>query len=165
MEWNIGKNSKSCLSCDIDFRDKDEFFSALYDDGDKFTRRDFCSNCWNDDNKQPVFSFWKSMVIERGEKPKSVIDTNIILDLFLKLEPETDDRSKINLRYVLALFLMRKKCIKLKSSQVEGENDTLVIYYPKEDRDIRLFKPKLTSDEIAQITYEVKILFNNPGIK
>lgn len=163
MEWNIGKNSKKCLSCEADFRDKDEFFSALYDDSDNFTRKDFCPNCWSECDKHSIFSFWKSKVIAGAEPPRTAIDANVILDLFLKLEHETSERAKINLRYVLALFLMRKRLLKLKSSPMQEDNETLILHYPKENREIKLFNPKLTSDEIIKITDEVKMLLDNPA--
>ena len=160
MEWNINKNSKKCLSCDKGFQDNDEFFSALYDDGDQFSRKDLCLDCWDECDKQPIFSFWKFKITKNIEQKRPVFDTNYILDLFLKLEPETDDKSKINLRYVLALFLMRKKLLKPKPSQKHDDNETLVFHYPKEDRDIKFFDPKLTADEIVKITDEVKILLD-----
>lgn len=164
MEWNISKNSKKCLSCDVDFIDKDEFFSALLDNGNTFDRKDFCPNCWNECDKRTVFSFWKSRVPDNNEQPKPVINTNAILDLFFKLESEVNEKSKINLRYVLALFLIRKKLLKLKSSEMQGENEQLILYYPKESRDIELLNPKLTSDEINQITNEIKTLFDSPNL-
>ncbi|MGR3220301.1 MAG: hypothetical protein ACUZ8H_10870 [Candidatus Anammoxibacter sp.] len=163
MEWNINKNSKQCLSCDKGFQDNDEFFSALYADSDEFSRKDFCLDCWDKCDKLSIFSFWKFKIVRSTEPKKPAIDSNYILDLFLKLEPETDDKSKINLRYVLALFLMRKKLLKLKPSKKQEDKETLVFHFPKEDRDIRFFDPKLTSDEIIKISDEVKTLLDNPG--
>ena len=164
MEWNISKYAKRCLSCDINFKENDEFYSTLLDNGSNFERKDFCLSCWEEHNKESIFSFWKCKIIKNQEQPRSVIDITTLLDLFFKLEMETEEKPKINLRYVLALFLMRKKLFTLKQSKTQDGNETLLFHYTKENRDIEILNPKLTAEEIALITDEVKTLFDNSTI-
>lgn len=164
MEWNISRYSKRCLSCDTDFKENDEFYSTLFDSRSHFERKDFCLNCWEECNKESIFSFWKCKIIKSHEQPRAVIDITALLDLFFKLETETQEKSKINLRYVLALFLMRKKLFKLKQSKTQNGSEILLFHHIKENRDIEILDPKLTAEEIAQITDEVKTLFDNSTI-
>ena len=165
MEWNISKNSKRCLSCDRGFDENDEFFSALFDRGDAFIRNDFCPDCWDACDKETVYSFWRSKVSENKEPPKTKINIDAIFDLFLKLENAGDeDIAKRNLRFVLALYLMRKKILKLKSSKVLGDSEIMTFKAPNEKKDIELHNPNLEAEQIEQITNDVKTLFDNPGL-
>ena len=165
MEWNISKKSKRCLSCDRGFLENDEFFSALFDKGDAFIRNDFCSDCWDQCDKETVYSFWRSKVSESKEPPKTKININAIFDLFLKLENAGDeDISKRNLRFVLALYLMRKRMLKLQSSKVVENREIMTFKAPNEKNDFELHNPNLDAEQIEQITNDVKMLFDNPGL-
>lgn len=163
MEWNINKNSKSCLSCEKDFKENDVFISAIYETNDKdksFVRRDYCLLCWEESDKDPVFSFWKFRVQQaQTSQPKNIINTDMILDLFLKLNEEEEDNSRANLRYVLALFLIRKKILKLQSS-LEEESNLLNLFYPKDNQTIKLYYPEMTEEEINNITEEIKTMLS-----
>lgn len=185
MEWSIGRNSKQCATCDRAFTGGDEFFSALYDDGDKFFRRDFCANCWDGCGSKAIFSFWKARVlVENKDTHRVAFDADIILDLFLRIEsksagsvvasngaiaPESvpdaeldvNRTSAVNLQFVLALFLMRKKIFKLKHSCKVAEGEKMVFYFPKGKRDVEVINPELTPDEIERITEKVKTLFED----
>lgn len=165
MDWDIIKTAKKCSDtrCNAAFKDQEEFFSALYENGEKFNRRDFCLECWDNsaNDKQQPFSFWKSKLIKKITPSKPTVNTEAVFDLFFKLQSENEDKSKINLRYVLALFLTRGKTLKFKSTKIENGNDFLVLYYPEEDKYITLLYNKLTEDDINDITNEVKILLGN----
>ena len=165
MEWNIGKNAKKCLSCDRGFIENDEFFSALLDKGDAFIREDFCPDCWDQSDKETVYSFWRSKVAGGKEPPKTKINIDVIFDLFIKLEDAGDEEmSKLNLRFVLALYLMRKKILKLKSTKVVENSEILIFKAPDGKSDFELLNPNLDADQIEQITNEVKMLFDTPGL-
>jgi len=162
MDWNITKNSKRCLTCDKEFVAGDEFFSALYENKENFVRKDFCSPCWDESDKSSVFSCWKSKVVESTEAPKTIINTDMMLDLFFKLEPGVNDRSRLNLKYVLALFLIRKKVFKLKASKTGDAINILRLFYSKENRNLKLEYPQMTPEEISNTTSEVKVLLDSP---
>ncbi len=162
MAWEISRNSKKCIDCEIDFNENDEFFSGISEDGEEFVRKDYCCPCWNDEtkDKSQVFSFWKSKVPEKEKPSRPPIDTEAILSLFLKLEDEDESRSKINLRYVLALYLIRKRALKMKPAQTSEGKNTLDLYCPSEGRDIEVNYLDLTAEEIEDTTNEVKRLLD-----
>lgn len=162
MDWNITKNSKECLFCRLYFKEKEEFFSALYEDTGKFVRKDFCLNCWDSVDKGCIFSFWKSRMPERDTPQKPIINVNNILDIVLRLEPETNDMFKLNLRYILALFLMRKKVLKFRSNLIKDDKYFLALYYPEDKREIMVYNPDLTVEATTQITNDVKKLLDDP---
>ena len=79
--------------------------------------------------------------------------------MFNKLENE-NDVSRVNFRYVLSLYLMRKKVLKLKTSHKSNGNEYLVLRNVKEDKDTEVLKPQLSKEEVLAVTDEIGKLVN-----
>ncbi len=78
-------------------------------------RLDFCPECWAAGRRPggatALISFWKTAVPDAGKKRRPVVDDHVLLDLFNTLEGR-EAASDAQLRFVLALLLMRKKLLK-----------------------------------------------------
>ena len=96
------------------------------------------------------------------KKPETVqryANIDVFYDLFNKLENE-NDVSRVNFRYVLSLYLMRKKVLKLKTSHKSNGNEYLVLRNVKEDKDTEVLKPQLSKEEVLAVTDEIGKLVN-----
>ncbi len=163
MDWNIEKTSKQCFACERKFVEDETYFSALYDEISAlggFTRKDFCLPCWQRDEKNAVFSFWKTRIPRANTPPKKHIDTSILLEFFLRLEGNPDTEKK-KLRYALALFLMRKKLLKYKDIIRNNGQELLLLEYPQENKVFEVINPLLTEEEIATLTSNLLKLFDS----
>jgi hypothetical protein len=164
MEWNINKGSNVCTVCGKELVEEEEYFSALFDGSTIFHRKDFCAVCWQNNAEKGFFSFWKTKVPKKDKPVQKFVNTEIFLDIFFRLE-KTDDVHKKNLRYVLSLYLIRKRIFRLKSFKKQDENELIIIYYPKEDREFDVINPNLKESEIAALTSEMNQLLNYPYIE
>lgn len=164
MEWKINKSSSGCIICDKEFCEEEEYYSALFDESNIFTRKDFCASCWNGDKKGGLFSFWKTKVPKKGKPVQRFVNIEIFLDMFIRLEGSIEAHQK-NLRYVLALYLIRKKIFRLKSLIRQNGEEFITLYYPKEDRELNVFNPNLKEEEIEAITSEMSQLLNYPYLE
>ena len=115
MEWYINRGSKTCFLCEKIFPEEEVYFSALYDEDNTFIRKDYCDKCWEKKSDSDIFSHWKTKIPKKPEVVQKYANIDVFYDLFNKLENE-DDMSRINFRYVISLYLMRKKILKLVSS-------------------------------------------------
>ncbi len=154
MEWQINRSAKSCIYCNKGFNEEEEYFSALYDKDDVFTRRDFCIECWSRTKDEERFSYWKTKVQKKPEKIQRYANIDIFYDLFLRTENE-NNLSSVNFRYVLSLYLMRKKILKLKTINKSNGEETLVFQNLKEDKETKVSNPQLGKDEITAVTEEI----------
>lgn len=159
MEWYINRGSKTCCLCEKTFSEEEVYFSALYDEKNLFVRRDFCFECWDKKCEINVFSHWKTKVPKKLETVQRYANINVFYDLFKKLENE-NDLSRINFRYVLSLYLMRKKILKLISSRKSDGNEYLVLLSIKEGTQTEVLKTRLTKEEILSVTDEIGKLVN-----
>lgn len=164
MEWKINRSSRRCIICDKEFCEEEEYYSALFDEGNAFIRKDFCNLCWNKEREDSLFSFWKTKMPKKDKPTERFINIEILLDMFIRLEGNNEIYQK-NLRYVLALYLIRKKIFKLKSLKRQNGEEIITLYYPKEDREFTVFNPNLKENEIEAITSEMGQLLNYPYLE
>jgi len=159
VEWSINRGSHVCYLCEKTFPEEEVYLSALYDENNEFLRKDFCDECWDKRDSENCFSHWKTKISKKPEKVERYAKIDVFYDLFNKLENEKD-LSRVNFRYVLSLYLMRKKVLKLKSSHKSNENEYLVLYNVREDNDTEVLNPKLNEEEVLAVTDEIGKLVN-----
>ncbi len=159
MEWEIEKGEMGCHACRKPFQERDEYFSAIYDRAAQFERRDFCMGCWDAVGRDELFSFWKTRVPAKEEQVKKFVDDEVILNFFMRLEDETDPLKR-NFRYVLGLFLMRKKLLKFKDVARDETGEALVLHSRQEDKDYKVYIVELSDEEILHVTEEVGQILN-----
>ena len=159
MEWSINRGSHVCFLCEKTFPEEEVYLSALYDENNEFLRKDFCFECWDKKDNENSFSYWKTKISKKPEKVERYAKIDVFYDLFNKLENEKD-LSRVNFRYVLSLYLMRKKVLKLISSHKSNENEYLVLHNVKEGNDTEVLKPQLNKEEVLAVTDEIGKLVN-----
>lgn len=159
MEWYVNRGSKTCFLCEKTFPEEEVYFSALFDENNSFMRKDFCIECWDKKGDADVFSYWKTKVPKKIETVQKYANIDVFYDLFNKLENE-NELTRINFRYVLSLYLMRKKILKLISSRKSNGNEYLVLLNVKESKETEVLKPRLTKEEVLSVTDEIGKLVN-----
>src|SRR3989304_4613602 len=107
---------------------------------------------------------WKIKKPKSDKPARKFININVLLDMFGRLEGKDESRQK-NLRYVLALYLIRKKIFKLRSLSKQNGEEVIIIYYPKEDREFAVTNMNLKEEEIEVIKSEMCQLLNYPDME
>ena len=159
MDWNITRGELQCSHCAKPFQEGEEYSSAIHDRGTEFVRQDFCNECSSQINREECFSFWQTRVPVKEQEQKKFVDDEVIFNFFLRLANE-QDQLKRNFRYVLALFLMRKKQLKFKDVARSDEGEALVLHSSREQEDYEVPIPQLSEEEIQQVTEEVGQILN-----
>ena len=65
----------------------------------------------------------------------------------------------MNFRYVLSLYLMRKKILKLRTTHKSNGNEFLTLHDVKEGKDTEVLKPQ-SNEEVLAVTDEIGRLVN-----
>ncbi len=159
MEWSINRGSHVCYLCEKTFPEEEIYLSALYDENNEFLRRDYCVECWDKRDSENSFSYWKTKISKKPEKVEKYAKIDVFYDLFNKLENEKD-LSRVNFRYVLSLYLMRKKVLKLITTHKTNDNEYLVLHNVKEGNDTEVLNPRLSKEEVLAVTDEIGKLVN-----
>ena len=157
-DWRVGRPNETCCACSREFEIDEYYFSALFEKGADFERRDFCTSCWERERPAP-FSFWRTRRPRPEEKRKLLVDDDVILNFFLRLEG-ADEPERVNLRYIVALILMRKRILKFETAGKEGETDYWVLRLVRDKTHHRVVNPHLSDEEIDELSQQVGDLLN-----
>ena len=158
MDWNISKSLHRCEQCEKEFAEEEAYFSAIYDSGVEFERKDFCVACWEDHDaprREQAFSFWKTEIPKADEPRKMFVDDSVIFDFFQRLAPEDEEPTKRNFRYILGLMLMRKKKLKFADVVREDGKEYLILRRSRTKEEHRVLNPQLTDEETEQVRQEL----------
>jgi len=155
-EWRIEKSKYLCASCGSEFKDRQTYFSALSEHEADFVRLDYCANCWGEARTKPLFSFWRT---RRTSTPRpKKIDKDVVIDFFLKLMgPEGEERKEM--RFVLALYLTRRKALKLQGVRRDGAREFLLFRRPRRTEMFEVEDPRMSEEHVNSATGRLKELF------
>ena len=150
MDWNIAKSRRVC-TCGRELAENEVYYAALYEQGEEFSRRDYCETCWDKARAESgFFSFWKTAVPPKEQKRRLFAGDEVLLDFFLRLENAQEEQHR-HFLYLLALILMRKKLLKFEDIERTDDQEFLCLRLPREDRVFRVPNPKLSEEQIEAL--------------
>lgn len=162
MDWQIQKRSKTCNSCEQEFREGNLYHCTLrFEDGIPI-RHDICSFCWNgplssDAERSGYVSYWKGSVKPRlVEKKEDPIQQSVAENLLRKYLHSSEQSHK-NFCYVLALILERKKELVQRELRNDKESGRKLMVYehPRTGETIIIEDPQLNLSEISDVQKQV----------
>ena len=193
--WNVGRTSAVCAACQAAISPNAVCWAALCDrpaeqlspeekeskkknskERDKelpspFVRIDFCEKCWSE-GKRPmggeVFSFWKTVVPEPQQKKKLLVDDNVLMDVFQRME-ERIEPQEVRFRFVLALILMRKRLLKYEGMEPTAEQsetrppgsvapETWRMFPRGGEQSVHVINPHLNADQITEVSQQLSAI-------
>ena len=160
-DWQINDKIESCHGCGTRFEDGSDIVSALFEQGEAFIRRDYCSACANAEQLGEAFSQWRAK-LSVSKPVKTFVDNEVIFDFFERLQ-ESPEPSKKDFHYVLALMLMRKRLLKFVSIEKDGDNAYMVLRSPRRDKTYRVLERRLSTPEMDALNDEVAKVFAIPA--
>ena len=127
---DVPKLSKTCSATHRELKPGEAFFSVLFEESGGVRRLDYAAENWT--GPPPNASgWWKSTVPAANEKKVKLAPNEILLELFDQLANQPD---KIDVRYVLALLLIRRRLFRYeREEEAETGEKTLVVYSLKQN--------------------------------
>ncbi|MEF8787557.1 MAG: hypothetical protein V5A84_00675 [Planctomycetota bacterium] len=150
-DWKVEKHGQACCGCETEFEEGEAFFSALREEEGAFQRQDFCDDCWEGEGADGFFCFWRSRRAESDGQ--QTVGPAVLLDLLDQMRNPSSRREKA-LRFVLALYLSRKKALRLSG---EHENGTdLLFEVVGGDEQYRVEPVELEDEEQDKLTRRLR---------
>ncbi len=155
--WTITRSRGACSACRQELPPKRTFFSCLNEEKDDFVRSDFCPACWEKQDSARCFCFWRSRRAEPDQKP--TLDTGLMLEFFDRLARPDNDRKR-TFRFVLALYLMRRKELKLLRVERDAEGESLVFQRRSSGEELSVADPAMMEDQIQETSRHLNQLLS-----
>lgn len=152
-DYQIAGPTRRCGASGRELAPGDRFVAALVDENGVYARKDFAADAWAGPPAGTI-AFWAGKVPPADAPRKPAFNDALLADWFHHLGG-TSDPAKVNLRYVVALLLMRRKRLKFEDLRRAGGADTLVLRDAKTGARHEVPDPRLSDAEIAAVQDEV----------
>lgn len=157
-EWNIKPRGRGCAVCGAEFPAGAECVSALFDAEGGYERRDYCPSCWDKrtDGGEP-FSQWQGVIAARtSAEAKAEPIKHETAEALLRRLVELDNPEDVDVIYILAVMLERKKQLVERDAKVRPEGGILRVYEQKATGDTFLIvDPQLRLEAIGVVQKKV----------
>jgi hypothetical protein len=160
-EYDITGASASCRSCRRQFEPGEEFVAVLHDRGTEFQRDDFCTDCWGarQEEAREAFSVWHGRMPVPDEPARKLVSNEALVEFFEKLDGQ-EEPAKVNLRFVLALMLMRKKMLVYDRSETDDAGrEVWIMHFKSEPAPLSVIRPQLNEEQIGEVSAQLAALF------
>jgi hypothetical protein len=157
LDFDVQRFTRRCAQSDRELQPGEEFYSVLVAEGASVIRRDYCSEAWEGPPPGAI-GFWKSQVPDVHSRKMHWAPNDVILHYFEQLESEPE---KADMRYVLALLMIRRRIVRLEDSETDDQGQEYdVLYCPRNEREYRVVVVTPTEPRIGQIQNELaELLF------
>ena len=155
--WRISRGKAACCACGKEFQPNQGLFSALREEGEEFLRHDFCPSCWPAQQEASFFCHWRTRRAQPEQK--QALDTGLMLEFFDRLEG-ADAANKKVFRFVVALYLMRRKELKLLGPERTDERELLVFERRSSGEKTRVENPNLGEEQLQEAAAQLSSLLS-----
>ena len=130
MEYEIERSAKCCAATGREFAPGEEFYSVLIAEGAELKRHDYSVQAWQGPPPAAV-GWWKSQMPQPNARRAYWAPNDVLLNFFDELAAQPD---KQDMRYVLALLLVRRRVMRMEEEQRdEAGQERLLLYCPRRD--------------------------------
>ena len=153
IDYDIAAPGRICTATNRELKPGEPFVAVLLDEAGKFVRKDYAADAWTGPPEKYV-AFWTGRIPPGDKQRKSTINDDLLMEWFQHLagNPEPNRR---NIRYVVALLLMRRKRLKFEDAKRQGGVDVLVLRDARTGSRHEITDPRLSEDEIVAVQEEV----------
>lgn len=155
--WRISKSKDLCCRCGRQFPVNRVFFSCLVEEPTDLARRDLCPDCWEHGVPENLFCYWRTR--RAPGQQKQVVDSRLMLEFFDRLEQADAERKRV-FRFVLALYLMRRKELKLLQVSRGEAGESLLCERRGSGEKVEVANPGLTEEQIQETAAQLGQLLN-----
>jgi len=157
QDWDIKPRGESCADCTTAFTDKQPYFSMLaFKDGEGYRRADFCDKCWPAHQQEATpASSWQGTFRLPPPPPEEALKKETAEHLLRRLMQDEDD-TRVNVIYILAVMLERKRILIERDIQHKEDGTTIRVYEHRSTGETFLIpEPYLHLDQLEEVQTEV----------
>lgn len=153
LNWEVGHSAGRCAVTGRVLEEGEEFYSAIFEEGETFRRADFSIDAWTGPPEN-CFCHFKSRIPVKTKKKRLLVDSEMLVSFFTRLAEETEP-VRIQFRFVLALILMRKRVLRYERTTTTGGVETWAMVLMTDKSEHQIVNPRLTDDQIASVSQQL----------
>jgi len=135
IDYEVQRCTRRCSVTGRELRPGEAFYSTLTAEGPQVVRRDYSTEAWQGP-PDDVLGWWKAHMPQADAKKMRWAPNDVMLELLEGLESQSD---KQDMRYVLALLLIRRRVVRLEETERdELGREVSVLYCPRREATYRV---------------------------
>lgn len=157
MDFEVRRLSRQCATTGRELQEGETYYSALVAAGAEVRRLDYAAEVWQGPPEGSL-GWWKGVVHPTVSKRPKRTPSEVLLDLFHEVQdqPEQED-----LRYILALLLVRRRIFRLEDEQRdEAGGEQLVVYAAADDETYEVPVKDLAEARVIQLQEQLSALLD-----
>ena len=164
LDFEVQRCTRCCAATNRALEPGDECYSVLEIAGAEVVRKDYSPEAWKG-APDAAFGWWKSRVPEPTAKKIKLAPNDVLLKLFDQLADKSEQQ---DLRYVLALLLVRRRVLRVdvpdERSTEDGDTalidraEKMTLYCPKRDSTCEVAVAMPNSERIDEIQQQLSEL-------
>lgn len=160
LDFDVQRCSRRCAATDREFAPGETIISALVADGGNVVRRDYSVASWSDP-PPGVIGWWKHETAAAGVKKPEQTPGELLLAYFEQLE---GDATKADVRYFLALLMVRRKIFRQEAIDKDDTGaETLVLFCPRNEAEYRTPVAMPDEERLVAVRTELNQLLQADG--
>jgi hypothetical protein len=166
LDFEIQRSTRRCAATDRPLEPGELCYTVLQVQGADVVRKDFAASAWTGPPAE-AFGWWKARVPEPHTKKIKLAPNEVLLQLFDELaeRPESED-----MRYVLALLLVRRRVLRLDGPGIDDEKPSrvgdvqmLTVYCPVREMSYDVVEVMPSDERIDEIQQQLGELLVSGG--
>ena len=161
IDYEVQRCTRHCAATGRELQPGEAFYSTLTAEGAQVVRHDYSQEAWQGP-PEGVLGWWKSHMPKRNTKKLHWAPNDVMLELLESLEAQPD---KMDMRYVLALLLIRRRVVRLEETEKDASGrEVSVLYCPRRDTTYRVVTVTPGAQRTTEIQEELaRLLFADAG--
>lgn len=157
IDYEVQRCTRHCAVTERELVPGEVFYSTLTTEGALVVRHDYSREAWQGP-PEGVLGWWKAHMPQRDARKLHWAPNEVMLELLEGLESQPD---KQDMRYVLALLLIRRRVVRLEDiEQDELAREVSVLYCPRRETTYRVITAVPSEERTAEIQEELaRLLF------
>ena len=154
VEYDIQRCTRRCHATGRELAPGEDVYSMLVETDGNITRQDYSAEAWQEP-PEDALGWWKGTITDSSKRVHWA-PHEVMLHYFEQLE---GNPAKEDVRYVLALLLVRRRIVRVESTEKDAAGvETLVVYSPRNEVEYRVKVALPTAEREQAIQAELSEL-------
>jgi hypothetical protein len=153
VDYQFKPIGKTCAATGRSLVPGERIYSVVVERHDELVRLDYSPEGWSG-TPEGTIGQWRCVVPVPDTRPVSALDPDAMLSYFEQLVEDANPAHD-KLRYVLALFLLQKRRLRLDGSRVDGDVEYLQLSGARGEGPFEIRDQQLAESELRQLQAEL----------
>jgi hypothetical protein len=153
LHFPIQESTRRCARTGRELQPGEICYSVLYERDGQWIREDYSAEAWQGP-PAGAFCFWRGRVPPPDRPRKLVLNAEALWDCFLQLTDRSDPQS-LQMRYVLALLLIRRRRLRLEGVDWRDGAEILRLRCPRTRQEYEVINPGLPDADLERVQQHI----------